>query len=155
MDGSIIFVSFIICAIGLTLSFVYFNSWGLVIDGLGFMLFLYGVKKDSGNNNPLFASGNKQVYNRNTFWKDNRFVCHTCALFGNPNCPRKEVLLNAEPCDSYNQSYKRSHEINKVSSEDYKCRTCSWFNSSGCKRQEKLINAEPCEDFKKSYFSTP
>jgi hypothetical protein len=61
---------------------------------------------------------------------------------------KKEVVTNAKPCENYTQSYSRSYEINKVTSEDYKCRNCSWFGLSGYERQEKLLNAEPCQNFR-------
>ena len=47
MNVGVLLISFIICAVGLTLAFVYFNPFGLIIDGLGFMLFIVGIKIDS------------------------------------------------------------------------------------------------------------
>ncbi len=43
MKAGVLLLSFIICGLGSTLAFVFFNPIGLVIDSLGFMLFLYAI----------------------------------------------------------------------------------------------------------------
>ena len=61
MDGSVILASFVVCAFGLTLGFVYLNPFGFVLDGLGFMLFVYGLKKEDSNNTKPLVNEKKVI----------------------------------------------------------------------------------------------
>ena len=82
--------------------FVYFNPFGFVIDSLGFMLFIYGLKKEDSDNSsrpyiPFY--GNKQAYYKAEYGED--FKCSNCYRFGKPGCKREEKLLNAEACNDF------------------------------------------------------
>ena len=50
MKIEVLLLSFIMFGLGTALAFVYLNPWGLVIDSLGFMLFLYAIYCDREEN---------------------------------------------------------------------------------------------------------
>ena len=50
MKIEVLLLSFIMFGLGTSLAFFYLNPWGLVIDSLGFMLFLYAIYCDREEN---------------------------------------------------------------------------------------------------------
>jgi len=101
MNYGLLLFSFLLCGIGLTLVFVYFEPLGFVFDGLGFMLFLYVVatrkRDETYDASPSFSS--EKEYLKTTHGENYR--CGCCRFFGHPMCERNEKFLNAEPCEKY------------------------------------------------------
>jgi len=98
MKAGALLLSFILCGLGTTLAFVYFNPFGLVIDSLGFMVFLYAIfSKEEQEPKPYHALYDKRI-------AEEDYKCRYCAWFGKPGCKRQERLLNGKPCEDFSLS---------------------------------------------------
>ncbi|UCE15342.1 MAG: hypothetical protein JSV12_05545 [Candidatus Bathyarchaeota archaeon] len=95
MKRTMLVFSFILMFIGLSFGYVYGNPFGFVIDGIGFVIFLYAIF--AKNEKPRFVS--RKQYLKSTHREDYR--CGTCFWFGKPGCKRNEEFINAEPCEDY------------------------------------------------------
>jgi len=95
MRKTILMFSFVLMFVGLTIGYVYANPFGFVIDGIGFVLFLYAIF--AKQKEPRLHI--REQYLKTTLQEDYR--CGTCFWFGKSGCKRNEKLLNAEPCEDY------------------------------------------------------
>lgn len=43
MNNGALVLGFLMCAVGLVAGWVLWNPWGFVLDGLGIMIFFYGI----------------------------------------------------------------------------------------------------------------
>jgi hypothetical protein len=103
MKTGALLLSLAMCAVGLALAFVYWNPWGFVLDGIGFMLFLYAI---SGERNEIENYPSRILEPR--IYRDYRkeidpenYRCRICANFEKSECKRQEKLLNAKPCEDF------------------------------------------------------
>jgi hypothetical protein len=74
---------------------MYWLPFGFVLDGIGFMIFLYAIRLEGGSR--IFAS--REQYLKGVYQDD--YKCGKCLMFGKGGCPRKEKYLNAKPCEDY------------------------------------------------------
>jgi hypothetical protein len=103
MNTEALILSLIMCGIGLTLGFVYFNPWGFVLDGVGFLIFLYAIKSGETKNTQIVHENSSSHKRRIA---EDRYRCRYCMMFGHLGCKRKEELLNAEPCEDFIESHR-------------------------------------------------
>ena len=89
--------------IGLSMGLVGLNPFGFILQGIGFVIFLYALFS-KGEKIRVYQS--KQQYFRSVRVED--YKCGNCWLFGKGGCKRKEKLPNAEPCEDYVYTYAAS-----------------------------------------------
>jgi len=84
-------LGFLMCALGMTIGFVLLEPLGFILDGLGFMVFLYGI----------FAKQEVIVTPERRTSLEERNKCGNCTYFGLESCPRHERWLIAFPCEKF------------------------------------------------------
>ncbi len=94
-------LALVMCGLGLALAFVYFNPWGFVLDGVGFMVFLYAIYNREERQTVIYED--RTSYKRRQAGEN--YKCHYCMFFGKPGCKNQEQLLNATPCEDFTYSY--------------------------------------------------
>lgn len=89
-------LSLIMCAVGLFLVYATFNPLGFVLDGIGFLIFVYSIYPNRREQRVFLDSVKykKSVY-------EEEYKCGNCRMFGNEGCPRSEELINAKPCEKF------------------------------------------------------
>jgi hypothetical protein len=86
MNYGLLALSFLLCGIGLILEFVFFEPFGFMFDGLGFMLFLYvilvGRRSESRTSEDVYRSfeRDKEIVRRVAHIADSKstWVCPDC-----------------------------------------------------------------------------
>ena len=103
MKTILLLLSFLICAIGLTIGFVFFNPFGFVLDGIGFMLFLYAIfgDKNENENYPSRILKPSRHRDNHSEIEPENYRCRICLKFGKSECKRQEKLLNAIICEDF------------------------------------------------------
>ncbi len=97
MKGEALVLSLIMCGLGLALVFVYFNAWGFVLDGVGFMVFLYAIFGKDDRQTVIYedrTSHEKKQFGEN-------YNCRHCMFFGKEGCSRHETWSYATPCEAF------------------------------------------------------
>lgn len=112
MNYALLIFAFLLCGIGLTLGFVFFEPIGFVLDGLGFMLFLYVIatrnKEERYTAEDVYRSReHDREIERRLMYIDDRKDIWVC-----PDC--KKVNLNEEKVCHY---CKRIKPIPKTKQE--------------------------------------
>jgi len=102
MNVGALFLSLFVCGLGLALAYVYWNPWGFVLDGIGFMIFVYAIKSGEAKGEHVAYEDAKSHKKRIV---GEKYRCGYCMMFGKGGCKRKEELLNAEPCEDFIVSY--------------------------------------------------
>jgi len=82
--------------VGLSIGYVYINPFGFVLDGIGFIIFLYSIFSERAKPQRCVS---EKTYLKSVYQEGYR--CGTCFWFGKSGCKRNEKFLNAEPCEDY------------------------------------------------------
>ena len=100
MKTGALLLSFIMCGLGLALVFVYWNPWGFVLDGVGFMVFLYAIFSKDEDESLRYAS--LESLKKRT--AQEKYKCGYCSFYEKPGCKRQEKFLNGKPCEDFMES---------------------------------------------------
>ena len=103
MNSSALVLGFLMCTVGLTVGFVLLEPLGFVLDGLGLMVFIYGIFAKHERDTRFWKKSSDHTVHGSS--DENK--CAYCVFFGLDSCPRHETLLNAIPCDKFDLRLRR------------------------------------------------
>ena len=96
MKTKFFIISLLLYALGGYLIFSPAYVTGYVLEGIGFMIFIYSIYP-SEKEGHIYQD--KRQYAKSTY--EEQYECGNCRIFGNLGCPRKEQIFHAEPCEQF------------------------------------------------------